>query len=83
MENKYSEDVEYAIVDETNKRLFEEDLAYQPYEGIQGKGVRFKPGFARPSEESLFVCVCNDNKITPVNVFFTRQEIILDTEQLY
>ncbi|MGK0363303.1 MAG: hypothetical protein ACI85O_000348 [Saprospiraceae bacterium] len=77
------EDVEFAIVNESNRLLFEKNLPFQAYNSVQGKNIGSAHGWLPSAEEQLSVCVCNDNKVTPLDVFFLRQEVSLESQTAY
>jgi len=77
----FNEDVEYAIVDEYNKRLFLEDKNYQI------KGYRKAPlvmsdeywAISPPNPDIVYyLCLCNNNERTPIDVTF--KYFTIDTE---
>lgn len=78
-----SEDVEYAIVDLVNSERF---LNAKPYSRLNlskyhlvtaAEGISLMP--TSPDAE-YFLCVCNNNKTTPVDVFFTYFTISATTK---
>lgn len=74
--------IEYAIVDELNKEKFEAGQNYTPA----------RPGWAKRNAvvdhgnsafmegTALFLCLCNENKMSPVDVFFKYE--IYDLEEV-
>lgn len=79
------EDAEYAIVDYRNMQKF---LAGQRYRKLNQSSKRSAyvtsdDGIAsKPSlDEEVFFCACNNNKATPVNLFFTFFTIQIDEEE--
>ena len=68
--------VDYAIVDRPNMLRFQRGDTYTAYfPELEGSGISHDYGNARvptdPANYELFLCLCNKNFLSPVNVFFT------------
>jgi len=77
------EDVEYAILDEINKNHFLRGEPYTPFDALtQGIEVTTHFGFAKvpDGKQELYLCVANNNKMSPVNVFFQYQTFQIEQE---
>lgn len=73
---KTKEFVDYAIVDRSNMMRFQRGDIFTPYfPGLEGKSISHDFGNAPvptdPANAELFLCLCNRNYLSPVNVFFT------------
>ncbi len=80
-----SEDAEYAIVDYSNMQRFLDGNRYQKLNKSNRRsayittddGIAARPGL----EDRIYFCACNNNKATPVNVFFKFFTIEIEEEE--
>ncbi|MBK6904956.1 MAG: hypothetical protein IPH04_19640 [Saprospirales bacterium] len=75
-QSKTKEFVDYAIVDRDNMMRFQRGDIYTAYfPGLEGSAISHDYGNAPvptdPANYELFLCFCNKNFLSPVNVFFT------------
>lgn len=76
-EREFTENIEYALVDDNNRALFMEGKAHNPYRGLRSPAAKTNfslfPHEKNPEADSpdeLFACFCNHNKYSPMNLYF-------------
>ena len=77
------EDIEFAIVDELNKDRFLRGEPYSPFTELTcGKSITTSFGFAKvpESKNQLYLCMANNNKVSPVQVNFQLQTFQLEQD---
>jgi len=75
--------IEYAIVNETNRAKFENGQKYTPYKpGWSKRNTVVDHGNATMVEgEKLYLCLCNENKMSPLDVYFKYEVYNLEKVQ--
>ncbi len=75
--------VEYAIVNEINKDKFEKGKKYQAFRPSWAqRNVVVDHGNSSMPPEDLFLCLCNENKMSPLDVHFKYEVYNLEKVQL-
>ena len=78
-----SEDIEFAVVDEANKERFMRGEPYSPYAQMTSKvNVTSFFGFAKVPDmkQTLYLCLSNNNRISPVHVNFQFVTFVIEPE---
>jgi|GEM_PF-3443833 len=69
----FDDDIEYAIVDQNNKELFETTTdRWKARSSSKGKRLSSVHGILRTPREELYLCLCNDNEYSDVVVHFAH-----------
>lgn len=75
--------VEYAIVDEINKVKFEAGTKYQTFiPGWTKRNTVLDYGNSALPGTNLYICLCNENKMSPLDVHFKYEVYNLEKVQL-
>jgi len=77
------EDIEFAILDETNKDRFLRGEQYTPFSELTyGRGINSSFGFAKVPDQKniLYLCMANNNRVSPVQVSFQLQTFQIEQE---